>query len=186
VSIDHRASDQGWVATFVRRYNAVAIAIASAIMGLLVAVMGVQVFYRYALNSSLIWAEEVCRYLLIAVTFLLIGPAFQRGEMVSVQSFMNLFPRRIALILTIPIYLGMIVFLIVVGYFGYQFATFNSRFSMPAIDFILTALSGQEVRGALSMYWVYMLIPLGCLILGVHFLAALIKLVRAATAEDMS
>ncbi len=62
-------------------------------MSAIVVVMVVQVFWRYVLNSSTIWAEEMCRYLLILMTFLLIGPAFERGEMVSVQFFMQRLPR---------------------------------------------------------------------------------------------
>jgi TRAP-type C4-dicarboxylate transport system permease small subunit len=176
----HDTAEKGWSAGLVRLYESVTVVVAASAMTLLVVIMGVQVFYRYALNSSLIWAEEVCRYLLIVMTFLLIGAAFQRGEMVSVQFFTRLLPWRIALLVMVPIYLAMTAFLVVVGYFGYQFATFNAHFSMPAMDFIFTALAGREVRGALSMYWIYMLIPVGCLILGLHFLAAMVKSLRAA------
>ena len=59
----------------------------------------------------------------------------------------------------------MIVFLVVISYFGFRFATFNGSFSMPAIDFILTVDHGRQVSGAMSMYWIYMLIPVGCLVL---------------------
>lgn len=180
MSFYHDAIGGGWSAKLMRVYESVVIAVAATAMSLLVIVMGVQVFYRYALNSSLIWAEEVCRYLLILMTFLLIGPAFHRGEMVSIQFFMLFFPWRVALLITIPIYLAMTGFLVVIGYFGYRFATFNAHFSMPAIDFIFTALAGREVRGMLSMYWIYMLIPFGCFILGAHFVAAMVKNARAA------
>jgi TRAP-type C4-dicarboxylate transport system permease small subunit len=153
--------------------------IAAVAMGLIVTVMGVQVFYRYALNSSLIWAEEICRYLLMLMTFLLIGPAFERGEMASVQFFVQALPRPIAKAVIVPIYLAMIAFLLVVSYFGYRYATFNSQFSMPSIDFILTSLLGRPVSNAISMYWIYLLIPLGCLVLAVHLAFALVRIVRA-------
>jgi hypothetical protein len=50
---------------------------------------------------------------------------------------------------------------------------------MPSIDFILTALLGQPVSGALSMYWIYLLIPFGCLLLAGHLAFALARRMRA-------
>ena len=39
----------------------------------IVIIMGVQVFFRYVLNDSIIWAEEMSRYFLIWITFLVLG-----------------------------------------------------------------------------------------------------------------
>ena len=84
--------------------------IAAATMAVIVIVMGVQVFYRYALNDSLIWAEEICRYLLMVMTFLLVGPAFERGEMVSVQFRCAPCRGGAAQMVMVPVYLLMIGF----------------------------------------------------------------------------
>jgi len=170
-------------ARFLAIYNAALLSLAALTMGLIVAVMGVQVFYRYALNDSLIWAEEICRYLLMLMTFLLLGPAFERGEMMSVQFMMQALPRRWACFLMVPVYCLIIAFLVVISYFGFRYAAFNGRFSMPAVDFILTGLTGRQVSGALSMYWIYMLIPLGCLMLAGHVVIALWRTLRALFAE---
>lgn len=180
---DRRTSASGRAAKFLSVYTAILLSLAAAAMGLIVVVMAVQVFYRYALNDLLIWAEEICRYLLMVMTFLLLGPAFERGDMVSVQFLMQAFPRRIALVLMVPMYLLMIAFLLVTSYFAARYATFNGNFSMPAIDFILTSLSGRQISGALSMYWIYMLIPLGCVILAIHLAAAMLRTIRAIMGE---
>ncbi len=181
MSSDPQAASRSWGARFARFYAMQFMALATVAMGLIVVVMTLQVFYRYVLNDSLIWAEEVCRYLLILMTFLLIGPAFERGEMATVQFFMRLLPARAARLLLIPIYLVLIAFLVAVAYFGHQFAALNSRFSMPAIDFILGSLLRRPVSGAVSMYWIYMLIPAGCLILGAHLAVAIARIVRATS-----
>ena len=52
----------------------------AAVMAILLAIMVLQVFFRYGLNASLIWAEEICRYLLIWASFLACGIAYARGE----------------------------------------------------------------------------------------------------------
>jgi len=170
----------GWLKALARVYTLAFMGIASIAMTVIVVVMAVQVFYRYALNDSLIWAEEVSRYFLILMTFLLVGVAFERGELVSVQFFINRLPRRIAYLLTIPVHLAIIAFLVALSYYGYSFATLNARFSMPAVDFILSSILGRQVSGALSMYWLYLLIPFGCLILAAHFAVALWRHVRGA------
>jgi TRAP-type C4-dicarboxylate transport system permease small subunit len=164
----------------VRIYNRGVVGVAVAAVGAITAVMAVQVVCRYVFNASLIWAEEVCRYLLILITFLLIGPAFERGDMVSVQFFMRLLPRRAARLVMVPVYLGLIAFLVAISYVGQQFAALNANYSMPAIDFIFSSLSGRRVSGVLSMYWLYMLIPVGCLLLAAHIAVALLRAVRAA------
>jgi TRAP-type C4-dicarboxylate transport system permease small subunit len=166
-------------ASFLGLYNAAATFVAAVSMGLIVVIMGVQVFFRYALNDSLIWAEEICRYLLMVMTFLLIGPAFQRGEMVSVQFLMHALPPRVANALMIPVYLLMIGFLITISWFGFHYASLNSNFSMPSVDFILSGILRRQVSNAMSMYWIYMLIPVGCLILSVHLVVAMIGTVGA-------
>ncbi|MDH3235858.1 MAG: TRAP transporter small permease subunit, partial [Alphaproteobacteria bacterium] len=70
-------------------YNRILDTIAAALMGTIVVVMVVQVFARYVLNDSLIWAEELCRYLLIWITFLFIGIAFERGEFIAIDVLPN-------------------------------------------------------------------------------------------------
>src|SRR5918996_539265 len=51
----------------------------------IVVIMIVQVFARYVLNASLIWAEELCRYILIWQSFLLIGIAYHQGELIALD-----------------------------------------------------------------------------------------------------
>ena len=53
-------------------------------MALLVAV---QVFFRYALNHSIFWSEELARFLLIWLTFLGASVVYYRGVHASVDFF---------------------------------------------------------------------------------------------------
>ncbi|MEC8794791.1 MAG: TRAP transporter small permease subunit, partial [Pseudomonadota bacterium] len=54
----------------VRGYLMTVRVLAGICMALIVVIMIAQVFARYVLGDSLIWAEELCRYLLIWQTFL--------------------------------------------------------------------------------------------------------------------
>ena len=51
-----------------------------AVMGIALAlIVAAQVFFRFALNSSLFWSEELARYLLVWLTFLGASSAYFRG-----------------------------------------------------------------------------------------------------------
>jgi TRAP-type C4-dicarboxylate transport system permease small subunit len=169
-----------WLARLVDGYTWLILALSASAMAVITVVMTVQVIFRYGLNSSLIWAEEICRYLLIAMTFLPIGLAYQRGEVIGIDVFLDRLPPRIANLVRIPVQLAVIVFLLVISWYGYRFATFNGSFAMPAVDFILTSITGRQVSGAMTMYWVYLVIPAGCLLLAAHFAVALARSVRLA------
>jgi TRAP-type C4-dicarboxylate transport system permease small subunit len=159
--------------------RAVAI-LASTLVLVVVAVMGAQVFYRYVLNDSLIWAEEVSGYLLVLMTFLFIGAAFERGEMVTIRFFVDMLPPKVRLTLMIPSFVAMITFLLVLSYYAMRFASLGAGYNVPAATFIASAIRGRDTDFQLSMYWLYLAIPAGCLILCGHFLAALWRLGRAA------
>jgi TRAP-type C4-dicarboxylate transport system permease small subunit len=170
----------GWVAALGRGYRRAVAIFASAIMVVVVIVMGAQVFYRYVLNDSLIWAEEVSGYLLVVTTFLLIGAAFERGEMVSIRFFVDALPPRARLLLSIPSFVAMTGFLLVLAYYALRFASLGAAYNIPAAGFIGSALAGPDANVQVSMYWLYLTIPAGCLILSGHFLVALCRMGRAA------
>ncbi len=80
----------------------------------------------------------------------------------------------------VPVYLCVIGFLVAISYVGHKFALLNSNYAMPAVDFIMSSLTGRRISGALSMYWLYMLIPAGCLLLAAHIALATLRSARAA------
>lgn len=168
------------LASLQRAYMHGVAALAVALMAATVIIMAVQVFYRYFLSNSLIWAEEVCRYLLVWMSFLFAGAAFQRGDMVSVELFTKLLPRRARALVMVPAYVLTAAFLGVLVYYGWRFAEQNSIQAMPAADFIWQSLADRD--SGLSIFWVYVSVPVGCAILALHLLASAALL----TAEAVS
>src|SRR5262245_66648898 len=73
----------------------------------IVVIMIVQVIARYVFNASLIWAEELCRYILVWQSFLLIGIAYHQGELIVLDVLSTrLAPATrflIRLIVTLPV-----------------------------------------------------------------------------------
>lgn len=143
------------------------------IMGLIVVIMVVQVVARYGFNSSLIWAEELCRYLLIWMTFLLLGMAYRSGGLIAVDVVPLLLPpparRVLNLITTLPIlwFLGMMV------WFGWIYASKFDNQTIPALDFISESLFNRPA--GLSIRLVYVSVSIGCGLLALHIIVDFFK-----------
>lgn len=180
MSADPDTPRRGWLAALGSCYTRAVLVLASTLMITIVVVMGVQVFFRYVLNDSLIWAEEVCGYLLVVMTFLFLGAAFEGGEMVTIRLFVDWLPPRARAALMIPSFVAMIGFLLILTYYATRFAALGSGYNIPAAGFIASAVFGPDVQWRVSMYWLYLTIPAGCLILSGHLLVALWRMVRVA------
>ena len=153
-----------------RVYDRCITVLAVLLVGGTVAIMGTQVFFRYVLNDSLIWAEEVCGYLLIWTTFLFLGRAFERGELVIVSAVLDRVGRVGGLICLLVGYGLAIAFLGMLVVYGYDFAVFNEITTVPAADFIWAGIAGKNQTADMSAYWIYLSLPIGCGLLLTHIL----------------
>jgi len=155
-----------------RVYERIVAVIGIVLMTVIVTVMGVQVFFRYILNNSIIWAEELSSYMLVLISFLLLGAAFQRGEMMNVEFLVGRLSPRVRAAVNVPIYLAMTAFLLTLCYYCYQFALLNRTASIPALDFIVSSITGETRTVVVSRFWLYLMIPVGLGILALHIIAA--------------
>lgn len=64
------------------------------LLGVIVTVMFAQVFFRYVLNNSLSWSEEIVRFLFIWLTFLGAALNIRDRWHIGVDFFVNLLPKR--------------------------------------------------------------------------------------------
>lgn len=165
----------GRLAALQRTYVRVVGGTAVAMMAATVIITCVQVFCRYFLNMSIIWAEEVCRYLLIWTTFVAIGLAFQRGELASMDMLIEKLSHKIRVALLVPAYLVSAVFLMVVAYHGWHYAMINRIQVIPAADFIAQSLVGRD--SGLTIFWIYVAVPFGCTLLAVHFMLSAMRMI---------
>ena len=81
-----------------------------AAMAAMSVVVFLNVALRYLTDDSIVWSEEVARYLMIWLTFLGIGPVFRLGGHVGVDTLLQAVPPRSA------IGLRALIFVLLVGF----------------------------------------------------------------------
>ena len=175
-------TETGALARAVAGYVKVIRLLAGVCMGLIVVIMITQVFFRYVLGGSLIWAEELCRYLLIWQTFLVLGVAYSRGEFVTLDFLPSALSPRGRWILRAVMAVPIIAFLLVMAWYGYDFASRFDRQTIPALDFIWTSLTGDAL--GLSIKWVYVSVTVGMILMSLHVIADLIVTFRRQAIEN--
>lgn len=150
----------------VRGYLRVLRVLAGVCMALIVGIMIAQVFARYVIGDSLIWAEELCRYLLIWQTFLVLGLAYSQGEFVALDFVPAKLSPRWRWVLSAVMAVPILFFLGLMSWHGYDYASRFDRQTIPALDFIWEALTGQPL--GLSIRWVYVSVTVGLSLMALH------------------
>ena len=132
--------------------------VAELFVGALVAAMTldifVQVLFRYGLQSSLSWSEELARYLFVWVIFIGASVAVRRNQHISMTAIIGLLPDRARTALTIMGLLAFIGFMLLLAWVSIPLIE-NARF---------TVSSELEIPIA----WVYAAAPLGALLCVLH------------------
>ena len=144
--------------------------IAGGSMLVVVVVMVAQVAARYLFGGSIIWAEELCRYILVWQTFLLIGLAYHQGELVALDLLGGRISRGALLALRLVVSLPVWGFLWLMVEHGWAHADRFKGQNIPAIDFIWQSLAGHPA--GVPVFWVYVAVPVGCALLLAHLVGS--------------
>jgi TRAP-type transport system small permease protein len=120
----------------------------------MVIVIALQVLYRYVLDQSLAWTEEISRFLLVLVSFLAITVAHRRLMHAGYSSAVTKLPTSVRRALIIGVDLISVAFFAVVG--------LSSR------NLIEVGLDSQAPATGLPMAGIYLVFPVFA-VLGVVF-----------------
>ncbi|MEZ5880997.1 MAG: TRAP transporter small permease [Nitratireductor sp.] len=171
------------IGLYVPVIKALTVAMIATLLGLMI----VEVVMRYVFLSSLIWAEEACRYLLIWSSFLAAVLAYERGELANVELFRQRLPGKARLMATILANALCVAFLAVLVWYGSVFAARVGGQPIPAMRFLLGDLFGPEFPVP-RMFWVYVSLPLGMALLAIRMSVDLVGnvnlLLRGGDAES--
>lgn len=147
---------------FVRANEAVIVAMGAAMVVLVIG----NVFCRYVLNFSLVWAEEVSQYLMVWITFLGAGLALRQGRHVAVELLQERLPDGARRGLRWGVLLAALAFLVATAVLGCMFAWFARDMETPVLN--------------ISMAIPYCAVPLGAALLAIH----LVLIARAYIAGE--
>ncbi len=139
-------------------------------LSLMTLIIILQVFYRYVLGSSLSWSEESARFLFIWVVLLGASMGVKESFHVSVTLFKDMLPRRIKVTVDVLVNLltGVVAAIMVV--YGLSIAETVSIQLSPAVR--------------ISMFWVYLAIPVSGALMLLHLTARMVELAQTFSAVD--
>lgn len=104
-----------------------------AIAMIMTAVVVCQVFFRYVLNASLFWSEELARYLLVWLTFLGASVAYRSGSHPGIDVLVNRLPSGFRRLAALAVHGVSIALFCVMTVFGLKFAWFVRLQISPAL-----------------------------------------------------
>jgi TRAP-type C4-dicarboxylate transport system permease small subunit len=135
-----------------------------ALLAAMAVIIFANVVLRYSTSQSIEWAEEVARYLMVWLTFLGAGPVLRYGGHIAVDNLQDSLPRGAA------VALRWLIAALLFGFFG--FMVWYGVLYVERAQFQMTPTT------QISMAWVYAAMPVGGLLLAVHWALILRRYVR--------
>ena len=133
-------------------------------MGVMVVVIGMQVFNRYALGSSLVWSEELGRFLFIWAVWVGCSLAMRSDRHLRVTALSEFSGPRMRFLLDVFAQLTTLIFCGFAIVWGMQMILFLMR-------------TGQEAPALeIPIYWVYLALPIGLTLMAIRCLQNLFAL----------
>jgi TRAP-type C4-dicarboxylate transport system permease small subunit len=162
---------------FCERLNRATELVIAVLLALTVMVALLQVVFRYGLDSSLSWSEELARYLFIWVIFIGMASAARRGQHMAVEALAGVLPGPALRPLAVLVAIISIVFFGVVFYTGVLLTE--------------NAIHQQSTALEISVAFVYVSAPIGAALTIGHLVNGLMQILAGDaplghTATDIS
>jgi TRAP-type transport system small permease protein len=131
----------------------VALALVTAVISLLSA----QIFFRYALNSSITWSEEVATWCLVWIVFIGSASIMRRWEHVNVPMVIRALPMNIRPLVIIFAKIATCVAVALIAYYGVQvvMGTFHRNSQITGVDTRWIKLSVPIGAGLMTVFALY-------------------------------
>jgi TRAP-type C4-dicarboxylate transport system permease small subunit len=137
------------------------------LMFLMSIIIFIQVIMRYAFQNSLVWSEELSRYMFIWLIYFAVSYTARREKHIRIDAAINLYPKKLrpyVEILSEVIVLGFSIFIAVTAVTVYQKITWSGQLS-PAMR--------------IPMQYVYAAPLIGFILTGIRQLQCIIRRIKA-------
>ena len=131
------------------------------LVALMIAIMAIvnflQVVFRYVIEGSLPWSEELLRFLFVWTTFLGAGIGVRKGAHLGLTIIVNHLPPKLKKFVVFINYLICIVFSAIIGMLGLSIVSMQAEFNVRSSAMVL------------PMYWISLAIPVSFALIILHF-----------------
>jgi TRAP-type C4-dicarboxylate transport system permease small subunit len=127
-----------------------------ALMAVMATLVFANVLSRYLFSYSIIWVEELTRYLMVWVGFIGSGLVLRYGAHIAVDAFQDLLPMRAAQALRTLIVVILAVAFAAMAWLGFQYVIFAWDQETPVLNW--------------NIGLIYLAIPIGSALMLVHLL----------------
>ncbi|MEM9435200.1 MAG: TRAP transporter small permease subunit [Pseudomonadota bacterium] len=157
--------------------------ISIGLMGLMVLVILIQVFFRYVMNSALPWPDEAARFMMLWLTGLVAPSAYRWGGFVAIEMLPQMLPKKLgALLAFFLLILAGLVLYTAIG-LGWNHVNSGWLFNSSSLKIPLDLIGMGVVR--IKLAWMYMSLFVGvCLLFAVNIELILRALLTFAGYED--
>jgi len=135
------------------------------------AVTFLQVFFRYVLNSSLLWAEEVGIYAMAWLTFLGSSLLLRDWGHIGINVLLRKAPDRARVVLVFCVEATVLLFLLFLAYYGTTTALFGFSRRSPSMGF--------------STWWLKLAVPIGAVLMTLNLIELIAADIRHWQQGDM-
>jgi TRAP-type C4-dicarboxylate transport system permease small subunit len=154
------------IVTWINRVSAI---IAITAFAVLIAAVPTAVFFRYVLNNSIIWAEELSRYLFVWITFMGAGLGVGKNTHVGVDAVTSKLSPQSQWWTKIWVNIGIMGFSVFFIIYGAKFTAFG--------------MGSRAMVMRIPMAYVYLAVPLGGIVMLVNIVDQTWKLLRETSEE---
>ncbi len=130
------------------------------LLGAMIIVVFLQVFFRFVIKGSLPWSEELSRYLMVWAVFIGASMGAKAGAHIGVGAFVSLFPKKLRMVAVLLSGFLSVLFCLII-----LVLSFKVVLSIKAAGQLSPAME-------IPMYWAYLAVPVGMLLMGIRFIQA--------------
>lgn len=135
-------------------------------------VLFINVVLRYVFNSGWIWAEESARYMIVWMVFVGASACVRKGMHLAVDAAIIRLSNRSQAVVKVIVSVICIGFSFFLVYYGWEICSVlkDTEQTTPGLE--------------IPVYWVYLAIPTGGLLMGFRFFEEMLRNIKALSATS--
>jgi TRAP-type transport system small permease protein len=127
-------------------FQKLATILASTLIGLMTLVILYMVYFRYILNDTPYWSEEVARCMMLWMTFIVLPVSYRLGSNVALEIILGKLKGKLLIFLEIFIHLLILTFII--------------NFFYLSLNFVKSGMMARAYSFDLQIGYIYLVLPI--------------------------